>query len=97
MRPQVDLSISRHAQQRLQQRAVPEFMVSVLLEYGASMRHAGAEVIFMDKLARRRLRHDVGDARALAKVERWLNTYLVRGDNGALITVARRTRRLKRP
>lgn len=88
---------TRHASVRLQQRAVPALVMSLLLDYGSTMRHDGAEVVYFDKQARRRLRHAVGGDRSLAVVERWLNTYIVTGDGGQVVTVARRTRRLRRP
>lgn len=88
---------TRHAETRLQQRAVPSLVMSLLLDYGSTMRHDGAEVIYIDKKSRRRLREVVGGDRNLAVIDRWLNSYVVRGDDGIVVTVARRTRRLRRP
>jgi hypothetical protein len=92
-----DRYMTRHATRRSQQRAVPALVVSLLLEFGSTMRHKGAEIVYFDKRARRRLRDAVGGARSLAVVERWLNTYVVTGQDGCVITVARRTKRLRRP
>lgn len=92
-----DHSLTRHAVARSQQRAVPPLVMSLLLEYGSIMRHEGAEVVYLDKRAKRRLREAVGGNRSLAIVERWLNTYIVTGEDGCVVTVARRTKRLRRP
>jgi hypothetical protein len=86
-----------HAEQRCQQRAVPTLVAALLLDYGTCIRHAGADVLYVDKPARRRIQEAVGGGRNLALVERWLNSYAVVGDDGRIITVARRTVRLKRP
>jgi hypothetical protein len=92
-----DRRMTRHATVRSQQRAVPPLVMSLLLEFGSIMRHEGAEVVYVDKRARRRLRDAVGGDRSLAVVERWLNTYVVTGEDGCVMTVARRTKRLQRP
>lgn len=86
-----------HAETRAQQRAVPSLIASLLLDYGSSMRHQGAEVYFIDKAARRRIRDALGGGRNLDVVERWLNVYAVVGEDGRMITIARRTTRLRRP
>ncbi len=86
-----------HAEQRCQQRAVPTLVATLLLDYGACMRHKGVDVFYIDKRARQRIQEAIGGGRNLAVVERWLNTYAVIGEDGRAITVARRRQRLKRP
>lgn len=87
---------TRHAQQRLQQRAIPGLVVDLLLANGSCMRHDGAEIVFLDKAARKCLRRQLGGERGLRMLEPWLGHYLVVGDDGRLITAAPRTRRFKR-
>jgi len=89
-------NLSRHAQARRQQRAVPTLAMSLLLDYGTRVQRGGAEVISMDKAGRRRLEQDWGGPRNLAALQPMLNTYLVLGPDGTIITTARRTKRLKR-
>ncbi len=89
--------MTRHAVARQQQRAVPSLVTSLLLDYGTSMRNGGVDVVYLDKHGRRRLREAIGGGRNLALIERWLNTYAVLGADGAVVTVARRRRRLRRP
>ena len=89
--------MTRHASERRQQRSVPSLVTSLILEYGTTMRHAGADVVYLDKEARKRLRGAVGGERNLRIIEPWLNTYLVAGDDGEIITLARRQQRFRRP
>ena len=91
------MNYSRHAKVRLQQRAIPPFMVELLERFGSEMRGRGADRLFFDRAAIRRLKQHFGDRRSLRHVEPWLNVYIVVGDDGRLVTAARRTRRFKRP
>ena len=52
-------------------------------------------MLFMDKQARKRIARDFGGSRALRFVEPLLNAYAVL-ENGRVITLAHRTKRLKR-
>ncbi|UPT99427.1 hypothetical protein J4G48_0015840 [Bradyrhizobium barranii subsp. apii] len=91
------MSHTRHAEVRLQQRAIPPFMVELLERFGSEMRCGGADRLFFDKAAVERLRRHMGDRRSLRHIEPWLNLYIIIGDNGRLVTAARRTRRFTRP
>lgn len=89
------MSVARHAAVRLQQRAIPPFIIELLKRFGSEMRCGGAERLFFDKAARKGIEHHMGGHRSLRHVEPWLNVYAVIGDNGRLVTVAHRSRRLK--
>jgi hypothetical protein len=91
------MSDTRHAEVRLQQRAIPPFMVELLERFGSEMRCGGADKLFFDKAAINRLRRHLGGRRSLRHIEPWLNLYIVIGDNGRLVTAARRARRFTRP
>lgn len=88
--------LTKHAAIRLQQRSIPSFVLECLEAFGSSMRCGGADRLFFDKAARRRLRLHLGDRRRLQDVERWLKVYVVIGDDGKVITAARRTKRFRR-
>jgi hypothetical protein len=88
---------SRHYGERMQQRAIPSLVAGLLLDHGSRMRHKGADILFVDRAARREIRRAVGGDRNMRTIEPWLDTYLVVGDDGTLVTAARRTRRLRRP
>ncbi|AWU98077.1 hypothetical protein DM194_27710 (plasmid) [Azospirillum ramasamyi] len=82
---------------RAQQRAIPPFIVDLLLRFGAEAHHHGAEVLYFDKEARRRLRHHLGDRILQAIGDQMLDTYAAVGEGDRVVTVAHRNRRLKRP
>jgi hypothetical protein len=88
--------LTRHAEARAQQRAVPVFVVDLLRDYGVAVHHEGAEVWFADKAARKRIRREVGN-RINVAIEPFLDAYVVCGNDGEVITVGWRTGRLKRP
>jgi hypothetical protein len=91
------MKISKHCQTRLSQRAIPSLIATLLLDHGSRMRHNGAEVLFIDKAARKDIRRAVGGDRNMRTVEPWLGTYLVVADDGTLVTMGHRTHRLRRP
>ena len=82
-----------HATARCQQRSISSDVVETLLAYGEWRRHAGADVYYLTRRSRSRARAALGDR--YRKLERSLNAYLVMSDDGALVTAARRYRRLK--
>ena len=89
------LAFTAHAQARCQQRGIRREAIEGILDHGATARVSGAESYFLDKSGRRRLREDLGE-RGFRAIERWLNACVVVADDGRIITVARRTRRLRR-
>jgi len=92
----VTSGISAHAQARMQQRGINDTVLDRLLEFGkVAHDHHGGEVIFFNKQARQRLRRDLpsDDYRAL---ERYFNAYAVIGNDGEVVTVGRRWKRIPR-
>ena len=84
------MNVTRHAAARLQQRAIPPFMVDLLERFGSENRCNGADRLFFDKAARKRIERHLGGRRGLRLVERWLNSYAVVSDDGAIVTVGHR-------
>jgi hypothetical protein len=68
--------------------------VTALLAYGRRTRSRGAFVVHMDKKARRRARQALG-AKGYARIERALDAYAVVAPDGALVTLVKRSRRLR--
>ena len=85
---------TRHAQARCQQRGIPPEAVEAILAYGNARRHDGADVYYLDKRARSRAEAGLGRP-GYRRIEKALDSYLVLGDDGSLITAAHRLRRLK--
>ena len=84
---------TKHATRRMQQRGIPELVIDLLQRCGTWIRCKGADRLIFDKAAIKRLKRYLGDSRAVAAVERWLDVYAVIGDDGVLITVAHQTHR----
>ena len=90
------LSMTHHAQARLQQRAIPHPVLECLLDYGRKIHdHRGGELVFFDRNARDRLRRDHGDA-LFKKLETKLDAYAVIDEDGVVLTVGHRTKRINR-
>ena len=97
MEPDFSLvALSTHASRRAARRAIPPHAINLVLDYGAVQRVNGADSYFFDSAARRRLRREL-DQDGWRHVERHLGLYAVVADDGRIITVARRRRRLRRP
>lgn len=86
--------LSRHAEQRMQQRAIPPLMVDLLYRYGREQQQSGSTVIFFDKRSRERARKALEDMSQ--RFDKLSDTYLVEADDsGTTITVGHRLRRLR--
>ena len=88
------LPLSRHARARSQQRSMRPQVIDTIVDHGTCIRVRGADSYAIDKAGRRRLKAELGDR--FREVEPWLNAFVVVSDDGRIITVARRTRRLRR-
>ncbi len=85
---------TQHAQTRCQQRSISPEIVDTILAYGDRKRHRGADVYFMNPRTRQRVAKAMGSDR-YHRIEKRLDTYLVVGDDGRLITAAKRIKCLK--
>lgn len=90
------MQLSRHANERSHQRAIPEMMIDLLLQFGASER-AGSGIckMFFDKPSRRRIKVYAGPLASF--FEQHLDLYaVVCEENMKVITVGHRTERIAR-
>jgi hypothetical protein len=83
-----------HARVRQQQRGVPPLIAQWLVEFGAAEHSHGAVQRYFDKRARRQLAQRFG-AQVIDRLGDLMNCYAVE-DDGCLITVGHRTRRIRR-
>ncbi|MDP6537058.1 MAG: DUF4258 domain-containing protein [Gammaproteobacteria bacterium] len=90
------MNLTRHAENRMQQRGINRQAVDYVLAYGReSYGHHGCQVVWLDKQARRRIRDEESEEMA-RKLDKCLNTYAVIDQNGTVITVGHRYRRIWR-
>ncbi len=88
--------LTQHAEARMQQRGVQMATLDWLLDYGAKTHdHHGATVVYFDKKAKSRLLKASGPEQ-LRVMEKQLNAYAVVASDGAVVTVGRRHRRIRR-
>ena len=87
-------ALTRHAQTRMQQRAIRPEVLERLLEFGReAFDHNGGVVLYFDKAARRRLTRDRPGAKDF---ERLARCYAVLSTNGDILTVGHRFRKINR-
>lgn len=88
------MHMTEHATIRQQQRGIPQIVVDLLIEYGAQA-HAGTSVTthYFDKAARKRLQVYAGCLSGL--FEEYLNYYAIVADDGSVITVAPRIKKMR--
>lgn len=63
------MNLTCHAATLLQQRAIPPFMIELLEPFGSETRCDGAERLFFDEAARKRLERHMDGPRSLRHVE----------------------------
>ncbi len=86
------MQVSKHAQTRSQQRAIPPMLIDLLLQFGSCERAgAGVSKMFFDKSSRRRVRAYAGPLAGLLNDH--LDVYAVVTDDLKVITAGHRTHR----
>lgn len=92
----MELPPTAHARLRLQTRSISKDLVDALWDFGRFQHDKrGAEVVFFDQAARRRLRWERPDL--YRRYSERLNAYLVVAMDGSLITAGWRTQRALHP
>jgi hypothetical protein len=89
------MHMSKHAQIRKQQRAIPPLIIEWLCKYGCQKRGMnGTTICFFDKGSRRSLTAEVGEL-VVRRLSDLMDAYLVMsGDN--IVTIGHRYKPLKR-
>ena len=84
-----------HAEARMQSRGIPPLVLHWLDAYGDE-RHDGhgALIQHFTRQSRRRLERDIG-REPVRRMHEYLNAYAVYGNDGTLITVGHRYRRIR--
>jgi hypothetical protein len=87
---------TRHGDVQHQRRATIGLFEALILDHGTRARSAGADIVYLDKAARKRICREVGGDRGMRLFDRYWNQYLVVGDDNKIITTGFRTDRIKR-
>ena len=86
------MQLSKHAQTRTQQRAIPPMLIDLLLQFGSCERAGtGVSKMFFDKLSRRKVKAYAGPLASLLNDH--LDVYVVVTDDLKVITTGHRTQR----
>lgn len=87
------MHLTKHAQTRTQQRAIPPMLIDLLLQFGSSERSgAGVSKVLFDKASRRKVKaYYAGSLAAL--LDDHLDVYAVVTDDMTVITAGHRTGR----
>jgi hypothetical protein len=86
--------LTKHARRRMQQRAIPPFVVELYERFGSEGRHLKADILYFDKAARLRIKAEFGSGRGLSLIEKYLDAYVC-ADGDIVITAGHRTTRFK--
>ena len=88
------MNMTRHAQARLQQRAIPPLIIDWLCRYGSRLKGVnGTTVCFFDKQSRRYLAAEVGQV-VVRRLADMMDAYLVLSGD-CIVTVGHRYKPLK--
>ena len=91
----MNVSVSHHAQIRMQQRAITADMLESLLDFGqVKFNGQGTEILTFPKKVVKHLKKELNH-KVFMKIERHLNLYAIMSSDGELITTGYRTKRLK--
>jgi hypothetical protein len=83
---------SQHALCRMQQRSTPAAAIAAVLAFGEARRRGHADVYFLSRRGRERAAEALGREH-YDRIQKALDTYVVMGDTGEVITTAYRYRR----
>jgi hypothetical protein len=87
-------NITYHANVRMQQRCIGASIVDYLLSFGEErLTNEGASIVYFDKGTKKKLFAQL-DKNERIRLEHQINAYLILGDDGKVVTVVHRTRRL---
>jgi len=91
----MNVTVSHHAQIRMQQRAITADMLESLLDFGqVKFNGHGTEILTFPKKVVKHLKKELNH-KVFMKIERHLNLYAIMSSDGELITTGYRTKRLK--
>lgn len=92
----ISQDLTKHARSRAQQRAISAVLIDHLFGFGRALPAGdGAELLYFDKGARRRLQNALPKSE-FREIESKLDSYAIVNRSGTVSTVGRRCRRIWR-
>lgn len=88
------MNLTTHAQTRMRQRAISPVFIDWLEQFGSVEPQEGAELIYFSQRSLRKLASYTGGFSN--KIDKLKNVYLVRGNNGKIVTAGYRNESIKR-
>ncbi len=89
------MNTTKHADVRIQQRAIPPLVLAWLQKYGTTQYSHGAQKRYFDKQARKKLKREFGE-QVVDRLGDLLDSYIVVDDEGLIITAGHRIQRFYR-
>ncbi len=86
--------LTKHAEIRVRQRAIPPVVVDWLELFGTVEHQADAELVYFDRHSLRKLASYTGGFSG--RLENINNAYLIRGNNGRILTAGYRDKHITR-
>lgn len=85
---------SKHAERRMQQRAIPSLIVDLLYRYGTEQQQSGSTLLYFDKQSKKHVKKALDDV--IKRFDKLSDVYVVEaGDSSTAITVGHRLKRFK--
>ena len=91
----MNLSTTKHAEARIQQRSIPPAIIDWLLDFGARERSQGCDIVFFDKKAKKRMSQELGP-QIVKCISKFLDVYAIISNDGDVVTAGHRFKHIKR-
>lgn len=88
--------LTQHARKRIQQRAIPQAVIDLLLDLGVTEhRNKGLDMFYFDKDGKHAAM-SLMKKNGLTQLDHCLNAFLLESGDGRIVTVGHRTRKINR-
>lgn len=85
--------LTQHARKRIQQRAIPQVVIDLLLDFGVvEHRNKGLEILYFNKKGRHAARSSMKNS-GLTQLDHCLNAFMLESSEGLVVTVGHWTKK----
>jgi len=85
----MNIPSTKHAQNRLQQRSIPPAIIQWLMDFGATQKSRGCELLYFDKKAKKRLSQELGP-QIVKCISKFIDVYAIVLNDGEVVTAGHR-------